>query len=569
MPIQIGINNAIKGGTGTGTGGGGGGAVFTDVFDVTTLAGETVSFYTVRQTEPAIVDWGDGSPTETINLSVLQTHTYPAGSYVISISGGAVELSFNARGGQSDLSKVTNVLSLSKLIFGESSSLYTCPVNVTYTATDTPGFVTGETSVEESARWFPTDADNYPNSIPNWQVGSVNYFESCFEKTIASPPSTLDVDVSSWVFKTGAVHYSSFQYLIDARIAECFVGWDASGATNVTLDNAFRPRLSIGGVDLDPATYPAAKAAYDNLINTKGWVDNGSVNWVAPTPPPAYVSGSVMHVVAADVNSYSGPGATTWNDISGNSSNVSLVNGPTEPVAGDDYIVFDGVDDYGVHTWQSGDYFYGDSSTNAMFPSASISFVVSFPEFGSTGYVWNPYAIAQFGSRKQSSGMRCFQMRAERRGILMGFAYGSAHFIQWPSNQPNDFQYNSGTGLYEPIPNRVIHFGIRWEKTPSTGYRNIGGYINGLPYVASGFTNNPPNQLANSSRCDFQFAGASALRRGQAQWLLQAQHNSSGNILANTLQGDLREVLLYTGALTDAEFLQNYNAYVSAYGPLN
>jgi hypothetical protein len=36
MPIQIGINNAIKGGTGTGTGGGGGGAVFTGVFDVTT-----------------------------------------------------------------------------------------------------------------------------------------------------------------------------------------------------------------------------------------------------------------------------------------------------------------------------------------------------------------------------------------------------------------------------------------------------------------------------------------------------------------------------------------------------
>jgi hypothetical protein len=110
-----------------------------------------------------------------------------------------------------------------------------------------------------------------------------------------------------------------------------------------------------------------------------------------------------MHVVAADSNSYSGPGATTWNDISGSSNNVSLVNGPTEPVAGDDYIVFDGVDDYGVHTWQSGDYFYGDSSTNAMFPSASISFVVSFPEFGTTGYVWNPYAIAQFGSRKQSS----------------------------------------------------------------------------------------------------------------------------------------------------------------------
>jgi hypothetical protein len=274
MPIQIGINNAIKGGTGTGTGGGGGGAVFTGVFDVTTLAGETVSFYTLSQTEPAIVDWGDGSPTETINLSVLQTHTYPAGSYVISISGGAVKLYYDPRVGQSDLSKVTNVLSLSKLIFGESSSLYTCPVNVTYTATDTP-VINGPSVL----LCFPPDADNYPTSIPNWQVGSVDDFSSVFEVT---SPSTLDVDVSSWVFKTGATITSSFQYLIDARIAECFVGWDASGVTNVFLSNAFRPRFVSGGVDLDPATYPAAKVAYDNLINTKGWVDNGSVNWVAP-----------------------------------------------------------------------------------------------------------------------------------------------------------------------------------------------------------------------------------------------------------------------------------------------
>lgn len=302
-------------------------------------------------------------------------------------------------------------------------------------------------------------------------------------------------------------------------------------------------------------------------------VSKGSISeingFTLPSSGPSYVAGSVMHVVAADPNSYSGPGATTWNDISGGNNNVSLVNGPTEPVAGDNYIFFDGIDDYGVHTWQSGDYFYGDASTNSMFASASMSFVVSFPEQGSTGFVWNPYAIAMFGSRKQSSGMRCFQMRAERRGILIGFAYGSAHFIQWPSNQPNDFIYNSGTGIYEPKPDRVIHLSIRWEKSPSTGYRNIGGYINGLPFVASGFTNNPPSQLANSSRCNFQYASSSALRRGQAEWLLQSQHRRNGLSRANYLQADLREVILYPAALTDAQFLQNYNAYVSAYGPLN
>ena len=299
MPIQIGINNAIKGGTGTGTGGGGGGAVFTDVFDVTTLSGETVSFYTVSQTAPAIVDWGDGSPTETINLSVVQTHTYPAGSYVISISGGAVELNFNKRVGQTDLSKVTNVLSLSKLIFGQISSLNTCPTNVTYTATDTPvinGLVVSD--------WFPIDADNYPTSISNWQVDSVDFFGNVFA---VNSPLTLDVDVSSWVFKTAAVVTNSFPYLIDSRIAECFVGWDTSGVTNVSLDNAFRPRLSIGGVNLDPVTYPAAKLAYDNLINTKGWVDNGSVNWPLPNLLlDDYPNASAAYSVRLLRNAYSG-----------------------------------------------------------------------------------------------------------------------------------------------------------------------------------------------------------------------------------------------------------------------
>lgn len=289
-----------------------------------------------------------------------------------------------------------------------------------------------------------------------------------------------------------------------------------------------------------------------------------------PSSGTQYVSGAAMHLVAANATSYSGPGATVWNDISGSGNNVSLINGPTEPTAGDNFIRFDGVDDYGQHTWVSGEYFYADASNYTQFPTASCSFVASFPEDGTTGLVPRD-ALCQIGSRKQSSNMRCFQMRAEYRGVMVLLAYGSSVFIKWPSNDTTNFQYNSASGYYEPKPNRVLNMGVRWQRSPATGYRHVGGYLNGAPYASSGFTggSSQTNGLASESRTDYTYANASAVRRGQAQWLLEAQHNSSGTILTNGFSADIREVMLYTGALSDAEFLQNHNAYVSAYGPLN
>jgi len=296
----------------------------------------------------------------------------------------------------------------------------------------------------------------------------------------------------------------------------------------------------------------------------------GKVNDLDFATGAGYVSGAIMHLVAADSSSYSGPGATTWVDISGSTNNVALVNGPTEPVAGDDYIAFDGVDDYGSHTFQSGEYFYGDSSNTSMFTTASGSVVVSFAEAGTTGFIASD-AVWQFGSRKQSSGMRCFQLRVERRGICVLLAYGSVVFVKWPSNDPTNFHYNSSRGYWEPKPDRVIHASIRWERSPATGYRHMCAYLNGVPFTTSGFTGGSSGQsgLASSSRINYTYANASAVRRGQAQWFIGGQHNKSGNLITNTLQSNMGEVLLYSSALTDAEMLQNYNAYISAYGPLN
>lgn len=56
-------------------------------------------------------------------------------------------------------------------------------------------------------------------------------------------------------------------------------------------------------------------------------------------------SGLVLCLNAADKNSYPGTG-TTWTDLSGNSNNGTLTNGPTFNSGNGGSIVFDGVDDY-------------------------------------------------------------------------------------------------------------------------------------------------------------------------------------------------------------------------------
>lgn len=60
--------------------------------------------------------------------------------------------------------------------------------------------------------------------------------------------------------------------------------------------------------------------------------------------PEIVNSGLVLHLDAANKNSYSGTG-TTWIDLSGQGNNGTLTNGPTYSSANSGNIAFDGVDD--------------------------------------------------------------------------------------------------------------------------------------------------------------------------------------------------------------------------------
>lgn len=69
--------------------------------------------------------------------------------------------------------------------------------------------------------------------------------------------------------------------------------------------------------------------------------------------PDLIQNGILIDLDASDKNSYPGSG-TTWYDLSGNSYNATLNNGPTFSTTNGGAIVFDGADDFGninVNSW--------------------------------------------------------------------------------------------------------------------------------------------------------------------------------------------------------------------------
>jgi len=71
----------------------------------------------------------------------------------------------------------------------------------------------------------------------------------------------------------------------------------------------------------------------------------GSGIGLIPDLAPVVTTGLQLYLDAGNASSYSGSG-TAWNDLSGNSRNGTLTNGPTYSSADGGSIVFDGSNDY-------------------------------------------------------------------------------------------------------------------------------------------------------------------------------------------------------------------------------
>lgn len=239
--------------------------------------------------------------------------------------------------------------------------------------------------------------------------------------------------------------------------------------------------------------------------------------------PDIITDGLVLELDAGDRNSYPGTG-TTWRDLSGNSNNGTLTNGPTFNTGSLGNIVFDGVDDYvGVGTLGS----YGSQmSTNGVTVDFvfSSTYTAAFKQFGVINNGGNTLLIINFNRDENdsySSGKTSFAIRGNGDVYLLGAIntniYTGRFFIVSITRQANTNQ--------------------------------ISFYVNGTQQttIYGGSTSNP----TTFSNFEYPFTiGASNIR----------------GTISNSINCSIPSFRLYNRALSSQEILQNYTAMKTRFG---
>jgi len=133
---------------------------------------------------------------------------------------------------------------------------------------------------------------------------------------------------------------------------------------------------------------------------------------------PIVQDGLILHLDAGDTNSYSGSG-TTWTDLSGNSNNGTLTNGPTYSSADRGSIVFDGTDDYVSETSGLSDSFLQGDWT--------ISFWVNFDVITTSNT--SGRILLQHGSNITRSGLHLEQRNSRLHLGLYGDDLGGSQTL--------------------------------------------------------------------------------------------------------------------------------------------
>lgn len=202
-------------------------------------------------------------------------------------------------------------------------------------------------------------------------------------------------------------------------------------------------------------------------------------------------------------NAASYPGSgTTIYDISGNGRNGTLINGPTFSASGGGAISFDGVDDYISTT-------YGPTL-------ADFTVAVWYYSTGSQ-------ANAKLVDKSYASGMHIFR---------------SSTSTSWGAGVR---QGSSPYGIYLTLPENAWHMLVsRRSGTTHTIF-------------ADGTTNTTSGTVSGLALSNTVFNFGS-----------HVSTNPSGTI--EPFKGLIAVVMVYDRALTDAEVLQNHNAYKDRFG---
>jgi hypothetical protein len=227
--------------------------------------------------------------------------------------------------------------------------------------------------------------------------------------------------------------------------------------------------------------------------------------------PDIVENGLVLCLDAANKFSYPGTG-TTWTDLSGNSNNGTLTNGPTFSAGNQGSIVFDGTNDYVTKTsWIS-------PPTNTF----TIGCWVKFSDNVNDRY------LLSFGRDIGGS-----------TGGLALFAYGF--------NAISDvliFEFGSGIGRVSS--GIVPSLNIWYYLTVTADVTNVKFYLNG--------------EVKNTSS-----QGSGAITSSPTL-SIGSYVNDSGTPGTYFYAGNIAQVSIYNRALSAAEVLQNYNATKSRFG---
>ena len=217
--------------------------------------------------------------------------------------------------------------------------------------------------------------------------------------------------------------------------------------------------------------------------------------------PKIVTDGLVLALDTANPNSYPGSG-TTWNDLTPNKNNGTLVNGPTFDSANGGSIVFDGVNDY-VNC--------GDNYITKPTSNMSISYWFK----GKSSNV-NVSGIGTMGD-------------SPSRGYLLGPDDGDRILFFIPSSATNLISIS-----YDLTINTSLWYNVVGVYSPST-YIKI--YLNGVD-VATNTTSIPSSLYMDNGI---------SLKLG----------NRGDGVAFN---GNISLFSLYHKTLSATEVLQNYNA---------
>lgn len=257
------------------------------------------------------------------------------------------------------------------------------------------------------------------------------------------------------------------------------------------------------------ADRPASPASGTLRFNTTtNSLDGYSTSW-SNISPSIVTSGLVLFLDAGNTTSYPGSG-TTWTDLSGNSNNGTLTNGPTYSSSYGGGLVFDGVNDY--------------VTLNPVIQNFSAFTILSWAR--PTGNLSASYNGIMFQGQEAypKTDSQAFSFFVNTR-LGSGGGYGWAE-----------------TRYTMPISvNTTYMFGVTATSTQTVQYIND---------AAQSTTNYSTISNFNSTRA-FQIGKSVAY---------------PGVLSTNYFTGSIFNMMVYNRALTETEISQNFNAIRGRYG---